>query len=239
MDTEYSSENNLVLQIIPELENGKMIIDGRQSEKVSVIVFIPKLDGTKIWCPFNYFQDNCSINEKFIISDNGSKMVLDGINELKKIITTIKANNSETELNISENTKVRLLEYFKLDMGNRLDNFIGFDCHAFVSFIKNTKCIPENPEFNFITEENEIDVAVVLSDNTKLPNSIKHWTIYLGDNLYLSKFGENTTGNHNQLAVMGLNGMYHLYNCNLQYTARIKENASKWDGTYARNDFNV
>jgi hypothetical protein len=57
--------------------------------------------------------------------------------------------------------------------------------------------------------------------------------------LYLSKFGENTKGNHSQLAVMRLNEMYHLYNCNLQYTARIKENASKWNGTYTRNDSNV
>jgi hypothetical protein len=239
MDTEYSSKNNLVLQIVPEIENGNMIIDGRQSEKVSVIVFIPKLDGIKIWCPFDYFQDNCSINEKFIFLDNGSKIVLDGINKLKEVIITIKANNIETELNISKSTKFRLLEYFKLDMGNRLDNFIGFDCHAFVCFINNTKCIPENPEFDFITEENEIDAVVVLSDNTELPNSIKHWTIYLGDNLYLSKFGENTKGNHSQLAVMRLNEMYYIYNCNLQYTARIKENASKWNGTYTRNDTNV
>jgi hypothetical protein len=69
-----------------------------------------------------------------------------------------------------------------------------------------------------------------LSSDENLPRSIKHWVMYLGDDLYLSKFGRSGEGTESHVMVMNLEGMKFLYNCKKNYTAKPKLNAEAWDG---------
>jgi len=47
MDTNFSSDSKLVIQLIPNKKAGEIIINGRRSKNVAVFIFIPRPNGTK------------------------------------------------------------------------------------------------------------------------------------------------------------------------------------------------
>lgn len=71
---------------------------------------------------------------------------------------------------------------------------------------------------------------VVLANKNSLPDSIKHWAIYLGDNQYLSKFGRSGEGASSLITIMDLEGMIYLYESTLIYIAKPKSEAKPWEG---------
>ena len=235
MNTGFSSIKNLVIQLVPSSDAGEIQINGRRSKRTTAMVFIPKLDGSTYSCPLNYFQDFCSLTEQWILDDKSHKINLNGINNLAKVIITTKDfKKEEIEIDISKQMKRKLLRYFKLDIQKNLNLLKGFDCHAFVCFLINLKCVPESPCFTFYQREPEIGEVVALCNADKLPESIKHWAIYLGNNLYLSKFGKSTGKTDSHISVMNIRRMHELYETKFIHIATPLPGAEKWDGKFKR-----
>jgi hypothetical protein len=98
------------------------------------------------------------------------------------------------------------------------------------------KCIPETPCFTFFERKPDIGEIVSLIKGDGLPESIKHWALYLGEDLFLSKFGKSSGNTDAHIAVMDITGMHKLYNADYIFTATPSEDAPKWDGTFRRNE---
>jgi len=63
-----------------------------------------------------------------------------------------------------------------------------------------------------------------------LPQSIKHWALYLGDDIYLSKFGRSGEGTQSLVEITNLDGMMALYDCQHVFIACPDSEAEPWDG---------
>lgn len=230
IDTIHTDKFTLVLQIIPEMAFGPVQVDIRQYNRTAAHIYIPKDDHGKISCPLNYFQENASLPEKWISDDKGAKIKLENINSLRSVVVTELRNNLESKLDIPIEYQNRLLDYLNLDIFHNQEKFKGFDCYAFVSFIANVIYYPKSPEFDYEDREPKAGEFIVLSDTPGLPESIKHWALYLGNGHYLSKFGLSGYGTQSTLEVMDLQGMKYLYQSNYLFVATPKTGASKWDG---------
>ena len=181
--TIFSDDETIVLQIFPKVLCGNMQINGKEAPRICASVFIPDiLKRSTISCPLNYFQDNVSLAEKWIINDSSQKIMLNNIDKLKRVIITIKTNDNENELTISANYSSRLLDYFKLDVNLNPRKYRGFDCYAFICFLANINYFPRNPEFEYIEKIPNNGNFIILTNGRYLPNSIKHWALYLGEN---------------------------------------------------------
>jgi len=169
---------------------------------------------------------------KWIQDESKNKTTLDGIDNLEEVTITIKRGNHENEIDLSSLIKSRFFEYLKLVVVLNK----GFDCHAFVCFLANLKCTPEQPNFTYNEDTPEIGSIVALSIDSQLPESIQHWAIKINDNLYLSKFGQSGMGTQSHVAVMDFEGMCKLYKCNKIHHALPMENSDNWDGTFLRKN---
>ena len=225
----YSNPSRLVLQIIPELQCGLTQVGDQQASRTAVMVFIPKTNSFYISCPLNYFQERVSLTRKWILDDKNNKINLEFINNLNKVIITEAVNGVENIINIPTHYNKRLLNYFKLDICHNSAAFIGFDCYAFISLIANVKYFPKNPEFNYEEKEPTKGDFIVLADSDSLPDSIKHWALYLGSDRYLSKLGRSGEGAQSLLEVMDLNGMKTLYKSKFVFVANPKVDARQWE----------
>jgi len=123
-----------------------------------------------------------------------------------------------------------LFEYLCLDVFNNKSTYKGFDCYALVCLLSDVAYYPPAPYFEYLEAVPKVGDVVVLTDGGALPDSIKHWTLFLGDDTYLSKFGVTGYGSDSLLDIMDLDGMKHLYNSNTVYVARPKKNANSWGG---------
>lgn len=235
--TSYSKPEILVLQILPkESQFGLMQINGKEAQRKDSLIFIPKSQIPEtISCPLNYFQQSSSLTGKWINGDSSEKIMLDGIDNLREVIVTVKIKDEEAILHLPHNYGVRILNYLKLDICHKLNDYKGFDCYAFICLLADVKYSPQNPEFDYEefdynkTNPNDGDFIVLTSDDS-IPNSIKHWALYLKDGLYLSKFGKSGEGFSCLLDVMDLKGMMTLYECKHTYIARPKDKANAWNG---------
>lgn len=231
LTTKYSTPDSLVMKVLPDVIAGDVQIAGKQYPSVVALMFLPNSPWLPISCPLNYFQTHCSIPKKFIIDDSSIERTLNGINTLNKVILTVKLlDEDEKRINISELVSSKLLEYFKYDIQRNTIQFKGFDCYALQSLLSNVKYCKENPPFDYrMSNPNPGDVVVLATDEG-LPDSIKHWALYLGGDLYLSKFGRSGEGSESLVSVMTLKGMMLLYDCKLSFTATAKLDAAPWDG---------
>jgi hypothetical protein len=234
MDSKFCNTKNLVIQITPEQTAGEISIHGKKAHRMISWIFLPKLDGNKIFCPLNYFQDCCSIPEKWILDDTKNKITLDGVENFEQVIISLKKGDSESEINIPKIINSRLLDYFNLGLSLDGEGFEGFDCHAFVCYLLNIRCVPEKPNFYFSDHDIEIGDIIVLCDDTDLPNSVKHWALKLDDDAYISKFGQTGNGSDAHVAVMDLDGMMKLFDSSVAYRAVPKEKSHEWDGEFRR-----
>ncbi len=230
--TNFSDQETLVLQILPQETSGIIRVNGKEALRTYAEVYIPNSKpGLTISCPLNYFQDSVSLLEKWIIYDSSDTINLDGIDNLNKVIVTIKINDEERIIPIPINYSKRLLDYFKLDILNNPDSYRRFDCYALNCLLANVKINDITPEFEYIKKNLEVGDFIVLVPNDHiLPDSIKHWALYLEDNLYLSKFGKSGEGKQSHLAIMDLEGMMTLYKCDISYVAKPQNQAKPWDG---------
>ncbi|MGI8788889.1 MAG: hypothetical protein ACR2HG_14195 [Pyrinomonadaceae bacterium] len=230
--TFFSSPETLVLQILPEIESVKILVNGREAFRIYALVFIPDPynTGKTISCPMNYFQESVSLPEKWILNDSFKKIELSNADKLKKVIITKKINGNEEKINLPDKYSERILDYFNADVSHNPEKFRGFDCYAFVSLIANVKYFPLSPDFEYKKGNANVGDIVVLANKNNLPNAIMHWALVLGDNLFLSKFGRSGEGTQSLVEVMDLQGMMKLYNCELIYTAIPKFQASSWEG---------
>ncbi|WP_351015078.1 hypothetical protein [Shewanella sp. AC91-MNA-CIBAN-0169] len=230
MVTNFSSSKNLVMQIhVNSFVDGVMTVYGRTVNRLEVHIFIPS-QGKSIICPLNYFQDSCSLAQAWILNDDNQKVPLEGISEVEKVIITKCISSLESEVIIPEIISSRLLAYFK----DNLTLNEGFDCHAFACFLVDISCVPEAPNFNFNEDKPKIGDVVCLSTDDKLPSSIKHWAICLGDDTYISKFGKNSENKTTHVDIMGMANMHSLYRtCNV-IVAEPLAGAEKWNGNFRR-----
>lgn len=230
LDSKYVDKLHSVLQIAPQIKAGDVQIENRQVNRIAALVYIPKSDQGNIFCPLNYFQQSASVPEKWILDDHGQKFHLDGIESVYTMTVSELKNGSENRLEIPVSYQNRLFEYFKLDVTHNENTFRGFDCYAFISFIANVKYFPQKPEFNYENRAANQGEFVVLANNLALPESIKHWALYLGNDYYLSKFGKSGLGSDSLLNVMDLSGMKYLYQSNYIFTAVPIIGVRNWDG---------
>lgn len=229
--TNFSTPQCLVLQICPEELAGETELDGKKYRRIASYVFLPNSKpGTTISCPLNYFQESCSIPLKWIKDDSGKKLQLNSIDKLNKVILTKKINTIEVKIDILDYVSFKLFDYFNFDVENNLDKFRGFDCYALQSLFGNVKFYPPNPSWDYKKTNPKLGNFVVLTTSEKLPDSIKHWAICLGEDFYLSKFGRSGEGAQSQVTIMNLEGMKLLYDCKLSYTAFPKDKAEPWSG---------
>jgi hypothetical protein len=228
--TNFSTTENIVLQICPQELAGETTVNGKKYKRTAAFIFLPDSNpGTTISCPLNYFQDSCSIPGKWIKNDSGQKLKLANIDKLRKVILTQKVDGVETEVSLSDNVSKRLFQYFSLDIENNLDKYHGFDCYALQSLLSDVKMYPPSPPFAYKATSPNVGDIVVLSEDKNIPNSIKHWALSLGKDMYLSKFGRSGEGADSQVTIMNLEGMMLLYDCKCCYVATPITEAEKWD----------
>lgn len=232
ISTAYSSPENLVLQINPDYSGIMMAIGNQVCQAFQSIVFIPDPShpGSTISCPLNYFQENASLAEGWILNDSNEKIQIPNSVNFQKIIVTKKINQKEVKVELSDINSRRLLKYFELDVYHNLNFYKDFDCYAFISFITNVKYYPPNPEFEYLKKTPKVADIVAIAMNNKIPESIVHWALCLGDDLYLSKFGKSGRGPQAFVECMDLQSMMKLYNCNSLFVAVPKADAKPWDG---------
>jgi len=201
--------------------------NGKMYKRTASYIFLPNSKpGTAISCPLNYFQDSCSISEKWIKNDHGHKMKLENLNQLSKVVITKKVDGVESEICLTESFSKRLFDYFNLD----LSFYKGFDCYALQSLLSNVGMhLPSHP-WDYEDISPSLGDIIVLSSNKDLAYSIKHWALSLGDDLYLSKFGRSGEGADAQVIIMNLEGMKLLYESSYCYIATPNTNAKIWDG---------
>lgn len=228
--TSYSNLNTLVLQITPDIKAGNATMFGLEYQRTAAWIIIPETNSRYIHCPLNYFQESASLPGKWILNDINNRITFDSTSNLNKVIITEFKNGVEQLISIPANFNTRLFDYFKFDICHNLYAYKGFDCYAFICLITNVKYFPQNPYFTYEDKEPDIGDAVVLTQNNALPESIMHWALYLGNDYYLSKFGESGKGASSLLTVMDLKGMCFLYKCNKVFVAKPKPNAKHWDG---------
>lgn len=230
MVTNFSSSESIVIQIHPTSHAGAVTVKGTTVNRKDIWLYIPKQDGTQIFCPFNYFQDSCSLAEEWIYDNDRQKIHLDGISQLRKVIFTTDVSGQEDEITFPEGLSSRLLAYFK----DHFSSSDGFDCHAFVCFLVDTICVPEAPKFSWSEMEPNIGDIVCLSAEGDLPNSIKHWAIFLGDDMYMSKFGESSGHTDSHVDIMNIENMHSLYQTKNMKVASALAGAEKWNGKFIR-----
>lgn len=234
--TDFPYNETIILQILPENEWGYVQIKGKKAPKTFASVFIPKSEKGYYNCPLNYFQNSVSLTEKWIINDNTQKkIVLNNINNLKRVIITIKTNDKEKKVKIPMSISERLLDYFKLGVNLNPEKFKGFDCYAFVSFLANVRYNPKCPDFEYYEKSPRKGDIVGLANNHNLPDSIQHWALYLGNNQYISKFGKTGEGAECLVHILTLEGMNTLYDCEFLYVATPKEDAEPFGNYWKSN----
>lgn len=232
MSTIFTTPETVVLQILPDVRIGKTTVNGKEAYRTSAHVFIPNPNnpGSTISCPENYFQQNVSLPEKWILNDSGQKITISNAHRLNKVVVTKKVNGKEEIIDLPDKYPQRLMNYFNLDISHNEKEYKGFDCYAFASLVSNVKYYPLKPDFEYQDKLPSQGDIVVLSNGKNLPESIMHWAIFLGDNQYLSKFGRTGEGASSLLTIMDLEGMKKLYDCNLSFVAIPKQEAKSWEG---------
>lgn len=227
--TKYSTTTNIVLQVLPQQRTGAMTINEVTEKHTDALLFIPYFNN-HIPCYLDYFQKCASLPRQWIINENYQLLEFHNNNNPKEVTVTKLENNTEHKIDLPESYGKGLLNYFMLDVShNYLDN-IDFDCYAFISLVSNTGYNKLEPPFDYITENFEPNIGdiVVLTNGQMLPNSILHWAIYLGDDQYISKFGQTGRGGEALVAIMKLEEMKRLYRCSNNYVAKRKKNAPQW-----------
>lgn len=232
INTVYSSPEILVLQINPDFEGRMMAIGDKVGHTYQSIIFIPDPihPGNTISCLLSYFQESASLPGGWILNDSNEKIQIPNSVNFQKIIVTKKINQKESKVELSDINNRRLLKYFQLDVFHNLNIYKDFDCYAFISFLSDVKYFPQDPEFEYIKKTPKVGDVVALANSDQIPESILHWAFYLGDNLYLSKFGKSGKGPQAFVEIMDLKNMMQLYNCNLVFVSVPKTNARPWDG---------
>jgi len=231
ISTNYSSPETLVLQISPDFEGGMLSIGDKEAHTFQTLVFLPSPinKGSTISCQLSYFQESASLPGGWILNNSNEKIHIPNSANFQKLIVTKKIMQKEIKLELSDNYCIRLLKYFQLDICHK-NNYKDFDCYAFMSFIADVKYFPKNPEFEYFKRTPKVGDVVALTNGNKIPESILHWALCLGDNLYLSKFGRSGRGAQAFIESMDLQSMMQLYNCNSVLVAVPKVNARPWDG---------
>lgn len=229
--TNFSTPECLVLQICPQELAGDAEVNGKKYKRTAAFIFLPNSKpGETLSCPLNYFQESSSIPEKWIKNDAGEKLTLNSIDKLNKVVITKLNNGVEEKINIPDEIPHKLFDYFNFDIENNLNKYQGFDCYALQSLLRNVKFFPQKPSWDYKEANPNIGDVVILSTDEKLPDSIKHWAIYLGDDFYLSKFGKSGEGAQSQITIMNLEGMKLLYDCKFSFSAYPKKDKEAWNG---------
>ena len=115
--TTFSTPECLVLQICPDEIAGEITVHGNKYRRTAAYVYLPNIKpGTTFSCPLNYFQESCSLPDKWIMDDSGNKIELTNISNLEKVVVTIKMNGVEEKINVPQYISLKLFDYFKLDI---------------------------------------------------------------------------------------------------------------------------
>lgn len=226
----HCSRSTGVIQILPHLQCGQIQIHGITAQKIAAYVVLPNMGSTTISCPINYFQESASLPSKWIMDNIGNKLQLNSLDNLSRFMLTIMTGNAEVVCKIAPSYESRIFEYFMLDITHNESRFAGFDCYAFISFLANVAYCPASPPFEYSSVNPNSGDIVAISDGTTLPNAIKHWGLYIGDDKYLSKFGKTGMGAQSLVEVVSLSEMKRLYSCSHSFVANIHQKVSPWTG---------
>ncbi len=231
-NTIYSDPETIVLQIIPESRITKTTVNKKIAYNTTAYVFFPNPNCSKgyIYCSFNQFQKKVSLTEKWFMDDLGRKNNIYNADNFHKVVITRKINGVEEKICLPEYYPQRILEYFKLDIVHNDQKYFWFDCYAFISLITNVNYYPLKPDFEYLKRPPNVGEIVVLANGYSFPESIKHWAVFLGEDQYLTMFGQTGNGAESLLLCMDLNGMMHLCDCNLTFVAVPKNDARQWEG---------
>jgi hypothetical protein len=197
---------------------------------MAAYVILPNSESATISCAINYFQESASLPGKWILDDMGNRINLNYINNLIRFQLTIMKQDSEVLTKLPSLYESRLLEYFMLDISHNTLQFKGFDCYAFVSFLANASYCPASPPFDYLSSSPVSGDTIVISDGAQLPDAIKHWALCIGEDIYISKFGESGRDSQSLVELMDLREMMHLYSCSHSFVASLQGNSHPWSG---------
>jgi len=226
----HCSPSSAVIQVLPHLKCGQIQVDDRKAQKIAAYVILPNSGTSTISCPINYFQENASLPSQWIRNDEGVIQQLSFLYNIKRFLLTISTASTEILCSIPKSFESRLCEYFMLDISHNKSQYKGFDCYAFVSFLANVIKFPTSPPFDYSQNTPKAGDIVAISDGSNLPDSIKHWALYLGNDMYLSKFGKTGMDSQSLVEVMNLQEMKNLYSCTQSYIASKHINSLPWSG---------
>jgi hypothetical protein len=229
--TKFISKETIVIQFFPGVLIGRIDVANKVAKTNLAQVFIPKPNSNNDYYSksLDDYLNDVFLSDGYLLDDNGQQKRVE-VGDLNKVIITKKIDNNEIIIDLPDQVEKKLLEYLILDVSHKGIEYQGFDCYAFVSYVYNIEYNTINPGFNFSLFPPQIGDVVVLCTSEFLPNDIRHWAIFLGDDIYLSKFGKSGYGAKAPIAIMDLFGMCYLYEANKVFVAKPEKKARKWRG---------
>ena len=77
LSTKFSDSEQIVLQITPSLGLNIISVNNKKAQEISAFIFLPTpVPGESIICDLRYFQDSCSIPDRWIFNNDGQKQPL-------------------------------------------------------------------------------------------------------------------------------------------------------------------
>lgn len=224
----FCTRARAVIQIHSGNTAGEIMIAGRRGDKIAAWMILPGDVGT-LACPLNYFQERASLRGGWITSDDGQRIVLQRAAGLDSVTVTILENGRESECGLPDQQERALLNYFMMDIAHNEAGYAGFDCYAFVSFLTNSAFRPESPPFEYVERHARAGEIIAVTNGPNLPESIKHWALCVGQDLFISKFGNTGDGAQALVETTGKQAMLSLYSCDRALVAKKKVDAPPWD----------
>ena len=223
----FCNSASAVIQIHPAVCVGQIVVDDRRAAKIASYMILPKESGT-IACPLNYFQEHASFREGWINDDSGHRTALNHVGGLTGVTVTVLRDGRESDCGLSDDLKRRLLGYFQMDMVHD-DRHRSFDCYAFVSFLTNSAFTPKAPPFEYEDRRPSVGEIVALTKDAELPDSIRHWALCVGEDLFVSKFGKSGDGAQALVEITNEQAMLALYDCGHALVANRTRGGAPWN----------
>ena len=224
----FCTSAKAVIQVVPGLTAGQLRYAHRRCWRIASWMILPGDRGT-IACPLNYFQHRASLRGRWLDRLNGQRLELRGVGALEAVTISVIAHGVEREVALPGGQAAAILEYFLMDIRRDEAGYHGFDCYAFVSLVTNTLYDPSSPPFDYEARPATPGDVVVFARGSDLPHGIRHWALCVGENLFLSKFGQAGHGAHALLETTDAEAIVTLYECDRFLVARRKAHAPPWN----------
>ncbi len=251
ISTSFSDPETIVIQVSPDILIEEETVNGNKAYGPRAIVFVPFKESPDgfLFFTLKEFQIRLKVlyNSWVIGKENIPGWVirkeimpvfnLESPNIFSKVRVTSKVKEKEVIIDLPFNYNLRLLNFFKQDIEHNKVKFHRYDCQSFTRQLVNVESAWSCDDFDLQKNKEPAvgEVVVLTTGELNFPcdenpkGTVRHWAIYVGDNLYLSKFGATTENKGtNLVGFMDLEGMKKLFNCRLHYVAYPGSESNPW-----------